>query len=68
VPDHLVKRYETDTSESELLRYLADLIFEVITHASRVTSPWLLCWHIQHNSLWNKLFNFGRLDSPAGKM
>jgi len=69
VPDHLVKRVrDRHRQRASFYDHLADLIFEVITHASRVTSPWLLCWHIQHNSLWNKLFNFGRLDSPAGKI
>lgn len=48
--------------------HIASLIFEVIFHASAVRSPQWGCWMLQHNSVWGKLFNFSRLDGPAGKV
>lgn len=48
--------------------HLAAMIFEVIFHASAVRSPPWGCWTIQHNSVWGELFNFNRLDCPAGKV
>lgn len=47
---------------------IASMIFEVIFHASSVKSPQMDCWTIQRNSVWGELFNFNRLDSPAGKV
>ncbi len=48
--------------------HIASMIFEVIFHASQVRSPQWESWTIQHNSVWGELFNFNRLDSPAGKV
>lgn len=48
--------------------HLASMIFEVIFHASAVTSPMWECWSIQHNSVWGELFNLDNLDGPAGKV
>jgi hypothetical protein len=45
---------------------IANLIFEVIFAASAVTSPRDQCWWVQHNALWNELFNFGNLNGQAG--
>lgn len=45
---------------------VAELIYEVIFHASYVKCPRDLCWWIQHNMLWHELFNFGRLNGQAG--
>jgi hypothetical protein len=47
---------------------IASLIFEVITHASSVSSPRWECWSIQHNYLWSELFSYIHKGSPAGKM
>lgn len=46
--------------------HIASLIFEVVLTASAVKSPNSLCWWVQHNSVWGKLFNFDRLDGKAG--
>ena len=48
--------------------YIANMIFEVIFHASAVRSPQWGCWSIQHNSVWGQLFNLTGLDGPAGKV
>jgi hypothetical protein len=48
--------------------HVANLIHDVIFEASYVKSPRDLSWSIQHNALWGELFNFGRLDGPAGKL
>jgi hypothetical protein len=48
--------------------HLANLIYKVIFQASYVKSPRDLCWWIQHNMLWDDLFNFGHLNGQAGKL
>lgn len=48
--------------------HLAKMIFEVIDDASAVKSPRMECWWVQHNSVWGELFNFNRLNNPAGKV
>jgi hypothetical protein len=45
---------------------IANLIFQVIFAASAVTSPRDQCWWVQHNALWDKLFNFDNLRGQAG--
>lgn len=47
--------------------HIASMIFEVIFHASAVTSPRWNCWSIQHNSVWSDLFNLN-LGGPAGRL
>ena len=47
---------------------LAKLMFELIHHASYVTSPSWTCWTIQHNSIWNDLYKSSYLDCPAGEV
>lgn len=47
--------------------HIASLIFEVIFHASAVTSPRWNCWSIQHNSVWSDLFHH-HLGGPAGRL
>jgi hypothetical protein len=48
--------------------YIANMIFEVVFHASAVTSPHWECWYIQHNLLWFDLFNFDHLAGHAGRI
>jgi hypothetical protein len=47
---------------------IANLIFEVIFAASSVTSPLDLCWWVQYNALWGKMFNFDHLNGQAGNV
>lgn len=69
VPDHLQLRVrEGHGAGKTFYDHLASLIFEVIFSASTVRSPRDLCWGIQHNSVWGRLFNFHRLDGPAGRI
>ena len=69
VPDHLQLRIREKQALAEnFYDHLASMILEVIFFASAVQSPTNLCWWIQHNSVWGELFNFQRLDGPAGRI
>lgn len=57
---------EQDIANQTFYDHVAKLIFEVIFAVSAVTSPRSQCWWVQHNSVWSRLFNFGRLQGPAG--
>lgn len=48
--------------------HIASMIFQVIFHASQVRSPRSVCWQIQYNSVWGRLFKYKNLDSPAGRV
>ena len=68
-PDHIRLRIrEKHRNEQTFYDYLAEIIVELIFHASAVNTPSDLCWMIQHNMVWHELFNFGKLDGPAGKI
>ena len=58
--DHLMR--------SSIFDDFAHAIFEVIFCAAAVRSPRDLCWQVQHNMVWSKLFNFRRLEGPAGRL
>jgi hypothetical protein len=69
VPDNIKLRVRKKQPLAETFYdHLANMIFEVIFAASAVRSPTDLCWWIQHNSVWGELFNFNRLDGPAGRV
>lgn len=70
VPDYVRLRVKEKHSHPRetLYDHIASMIFEVIFHASAVSTPWWTCWTTQHNSVWSELFNIGGLDSPAGKV
>jgi hypothetical protein len=61
-------RVRDKRARGDFYDHLASMIFEVVFSASAVRSPRDLCWDIQHNSVWGELFNFGRLDGPAGRV
>jgi len=67
VPDYvrMERRKRDRNSVGTFYDHLADMIFEVLFAASTVRSPVDLCWWIQHNSVWGKLFNFHNLDGKA---
>lgn len=70
VPDHVRIRVREKRGHAHetFFDHMASMIFEVIFHASAIRSPQWGCWTIQHNSVWGELFNFNRLDGPAGKV
>lgn len=68
VPDHLPLRVREKHAIRNFYDYLANMIFEVIFSASAVRAPSDLCWWVQHNSVWCKLFNFDQLKGAAGKV
>lgn len=68
VPNHLKLRVRDKHGTGNFYDHLASMIFEIIFSAASVRSPIDLCWWIQHNSVWGELFNFNRLDGPAGKI
>ncbi|WP_185819406.1 hypothetical protein [Chlorobium phaeovibrioides] len=47
---------------------IAQMIFNVIHATAYVTSPWSLCWWIQHNSVWVELFNFDHLKGDSARV
>ena len=47
---------------------VAAIIYTLMQDASAIRSPRDLAWSVQYNSIWGELFNFGRLDSPAGRL
>jgi len=67
VPDYvqMEKRKRDRNSVGTFYDHLAGMIFELFFAASTVRSPVDLCWWIQHNSVWGKLFNFHNLDGKA---
>jgi hypothetical protein len=68
IPSRLQRRVNNkDRSRARTVYdHIAKLVYEVIFAASAVTSPRDPCWWIQHNSVWGELFNFDRLEGPAG--
>jgi hypothetical protein len=69
VPDNLKLRiHEKHRGGENFYDHLARMIFEVIFCASAVQSPAYLCWTIQYNFVWGKLFNFSKLDGAAGRV
>ena len=67
VPDHVRIRVREKHGHPRETFYdhIANMIFEVIFHASAVRSPQWGCWTIQHNSVWGEL---NHLQGPAGKV
>jgi hypothetical protein len=43
----------------------ADLIFEIIFAASRVSEPVWTCWSVQHNTVWAELFSVYRSKASS---
>ena len=69
VPEHLQLRdRERGVRTGTFYDHLATMIFEVIFSASEVRSPASLCWWVQHNSVWGRLFSFDTLDGAAAKV
>ena len=68
IPPRPQLRVRGDRVIGTLYDDLADMILEIIHHASTVRSPATLCWWVQHNSLWYELFNFNRGDGAAAKI
>jgi len=59
---------ENHLARKSFYDHIASMIFEVISTASAVRSPFDLCWWVQHNAVWGEFFNFNSLDSNAGKI
>jgi hypothetical protein len=68
VGHHVHLRIREKQGRETFYDYMAEMIFEVIFHASAVKSPQWGCWSIQHNSVWGEFFNFHRLAGPAGRV
>jgi hypothetical protein len=69
-PEHLQLRVRGRHHRNEncIHDHMANMVFEVIFAASAVRAPEELCWWVQHNAVWSELFNFNRLDGPAGEI
>ncbi len=68
IPPPLPLRVRRPLMTTSIFDDVAELVVEIVFSAAAVRSPADLCWWIQHNLLWHKLFNFGNLDSPAGRV
>lgn len=68
VPKGVRLRIREERGVGNFYDHLASMIFEVIFSASYVRSPANLCWWVQHNSVWGKLFNFRKLDGTAANV
>lgn len=71
VPQRVALRVRGDSGRmppENFYDHLAKMIFEVIFSSSAVKSPRNQCWWVQYNTVWGELFNFGHLDSSAGKI
>jgi hypothetical protein len=69
VPEPLKSRLRSQRSQDDdFYDHLAKMICGLISSASAVRSNIDSCWWIQHNTVWAELFNFGKLDGPAGKI
>ena len=51
-----LRKHEINYHET-IFDQIAELIFDIILNASSVTSPQWTCWHIQHNSVWARIFD-----------
>jgi hypothetical protein len=67
VPNDLKLRIQNKSPLSSRNSYdhIANLIFDIIFAASAVTSPRDQCWWIQHNLVWDRLFNFPHTGGKA---
>lgn len=63
-----LKAAKNSTRGNTFFDHLSDLIFEVIFAASAVQKPMMLCWWIQHNSVWDKMFHFDHQNGAAAKI
>ncbi len=49
--------------------HFAEIIFDILCHASQVRNPRDTSWWIQHNTVWTHFFgSMNNLDSDAGKL
>jgi len=69
VPSHFrIKANRKNEHYENYYDYIAELIFKIIDSVSVVKMPIFERWSIQHNAVWAKFFNFGRLSSPCGEI
>tara|TARA_A100000171_G_C2130113_1_gene146132 strand:- start:663 stop:2495 length:1833 start_codon:yes stop_codon:yes gene_type:complete len=48
----------------DMYGHVANLMFEIISAASRVNKNRDTCWEIHHNSVWTDFFNYGENKDP----
>lgn len=69
VPNSLVLRVREKGGFGEsVYDHLAEAIVEVVFDASAVRSPIMLCWVVQHNTVWGELFDLGTGEGPASRI
>lgn len=68
VPSAATRRHRGQQPQESFYDHLAQLAFEAIFSASYVQSDRDLCWMVQHNMTWGRLFNFSHLKGPAGRV
>ncbi|MBR8188701.1 hypothetical protein [Burkholderia vietnamiensis] len=53
---HVTLRRRDGDYRKDVCDLVADLMFELIFHASLIQKPRDLCWSVQHNDVWSKFF------------
>src|ERR1035437_7467471 len=69
VPKGLVLRVrEKGGFRESFYDHLAEAIADVVFDASAVRSPVMLCWIVQHNTVWGELFDLGTGEGAASRV
>ncbi|WP_197688027.1 hypothetical protein [Burkholderia pseudomallei] len=53
---HVTLRRREEDYGKDVCDLVADLMFELIVHASLIQEPRDLCWSVQHNDVWSNFF------------
>ncbi|MBK8278381.1 MAG: hypothetical protein IPK92_21830 [Nitrospira sp.] len=57
IPHTVLRVRDKRTHDRNLYDHMADLMFEIIFHASSITKPPDKCWTIHFNTVWGDLFD-----------
>lgn len=61
-------RRDRDDWQRDVYDLVAELMFEIVFEASSVKAPKELCWAVQHNDVWMRLFDSYASKGSAGKI
>ncbi|WP_175663039.1 hypothetical protein [Burkholderia ambifaria] len=61
-------RRHSDDHQRDICDMIAELMFELIFSASAIKAPRDLCWSIQHNDVWSRLFDNLHMNGPAAEI
>jgi hypothetical protein len=58
-------RVREQTYGKDPYQYIAELIFEIIIKSTSVNTSDFIAWHVQHNSIWSRVFRNGNNRAEA---